>query len=165
MVFEKVNTGGKALDAFELVTAMYAADGHELSKDWYGKDDEQGRHHRFVETLRPAAQDKGIIAEVSNTDFFQAVSLFHTRDRRRQAEAAGKQGKELPPCRANRNAMLNLPLDAYKKYENQVEEGFVRAAKFLHRLHIYPRLRSAVSDASRASGRDPRRPRRCLGAR
>ena len=30
VVFEKVNTGGKPLDAFELVTAMYAAEGHEL---------------------------------------------------------------------------------------------------------------------------------------
>ena len=38
VVFEKVNTGGKALDAFELVTAMYAASGHELRKDWYGDD-------------------------------------------------------------------------------------------------------------------------------
>jgi hypothetical protein len=35
VVFEKVNTGGKALDAFELVTAIYAASGHELRKDWY----------------------------------------------------------------------------------------------------------------------------------
>ena len=33
VVFEKVNTGGKPLDAFELVTAMYAAEGHELRKD------------------------------------------------------------------------------------------------------------------------------------
>jgi uncharacterized protein with ParB-like and HNH nuclease domain len=33
VVFEKVNTGGKPLDAFELVTAMYAASGHELRKD------------------------------------------------------------------------------------------------------------------------------------
>src|SRR5208283_5448377 len=67
-VFEKVNTGGKPLDAFELITAMYAADGHELRKDWYGKGSEKGRQHRFVETLRHGGQDKGIIAEVSNTD-------------------------------------------------------------------------------------------------
>lgn len=136
-VFEKVNTGGKALDAFELVTAMYAADGHELRKDWYGKGGEKGRQHRFAETLRHGGQDKGIIAEVSNTDFFQAVTLFHNRDRRRQAEAEGKQGKDLPPVAPNRQAILNLPLGAYKKYEKQVEEGFVRAAKFLHRLHIF----------------------------
>ena len=32
---------------------------------------------------------------------------------------------------------MNLPLDAYKQYETQVERGFVQAAKFLHMLHIY----------------------------
>lgn len=137
VVFEKVNTGGKVLDAFELVTAMYAAAGHELRKDWYGDDMTKGRHRRFVETLRPAGVDTGIIAEVSNTDFLQAVSLFHTRDRRRAAESAGKQGKDLPAVTGNRQALLNLPLSEYKKYESQVERGFVQAAKFLHLLHIY----------------------------
>ena len=137
VVFEKVNTGGKPLDAFELVTAMYAAAGHELRKDWYGDDGIRGRHRRFAETLRPGDQDAGIIAGVSNTDFLAAVSLFYTRDRRRAAEASGKHGKELPAVTGNRQALLNLPLEAYKRYEAQVEEGFVRAAKFLHMLHIY----------------------------
>ena len=137
VVFEKVNTGGKALDAFELVTAMYAASGHELRKDWYGDDGTKGRHRRFAETLRPAGEDTGIIAGVANTDFLQAVSLFHTRDRRRAAENAGKQGKELPAVSGNRQALLNLPLEEYKRYEAQVERGFVQAAKFLHMLHIY----------------------------
>jgi len=137
VVFEKVNTGGKPLDAFELVTAMYAAAGHELRKDWYGDDLTKGRHRRLAETLRPAGADTGIIAEVANTDFLQAISLFHTRDLRRAAEAVGKQGKELPAVTGNRQALLNLPLEAYKKYEAQVERGFVQAAKFLHMLHIY----------------------------
>jgi hypothetical protein len=137
VVFEKVNTGGKPLDAFELVTAMYAAAGHELRKDWYGGDGTQGRHRRFTEALRPADTDKGIIAEVSNTDFLQGISLFHTRDRRRAAEASGKKGKELPAVSGNRQALLNLPLEAYKQYEMQVEQGFIQAAKFLHMLHIY----------------------------
>ncbi|WP_072387061.1 DUF262 domain-containing protein [Hyphomicrobium sp. CS1BSMeth3] len=137
VVFEKVNTGGKPLDAFELVTAMYAADGYELRRDWYGKEGELGREHRFAEHLRLADAAKGIIAEVSNTDFLHAVSLFYTRERRRAAEAAGKQGKDLPAVSGNRNALLNLPLEAYKKYQDQVEEGFKRAAKFLHLLHIY----------------------------
>lgn len=137
VVFEKVNTGGKALDAFELVTAMYAADGHELRRDWYGKDGEHGRQHRLVETLRPAGKESGIIAEVSNTDFLHAVSLFHTRERRRAAAAAGRTGRDLPAVSGNKNALLNLPLDAYKKYQDQVETGFVRAAKFLHMLHIF----------------------------
>jgi hypothetical protein len=137
VVFEKVNTGGKALDAFELVTAMYAAEGHELRRDWYGKDGETGRQHRLALTMRPAGQETGIIAEVSNTDFLQAISLFHTRERRREAAVDGKQGKDLPAVTANRQALLNLPLAAYKKFQDQVERGFIQAAKFLHTLHIY----------------------------
>ncbi|MDB5540086.1 MAG: hypothetical protein JWQ89_1813 [Devosia sp.] len=137
LVFEKVNTGGKPLDAFELVTAMYAAENHELRKDWYGDAATKGRHRRLAETLRPAGEGTGILSQVGNTDFLQVISLFHTRDRRRQVEAAGKQGKELPAVTGNRQALLNLPLEAYKKYESQVETGFVRAAKFLHMLHIY----------------------------
>lgn len=137
VVFEKVNTGGKPLDAFELVTAMYAAEGHELRKDWYGDAEHKGRRQRFVDTLRPADSEAGIIANVSNTDFLQAISLFYTRERRREAERAGKTGKELPSVIGNRQALLNLPLPAYKQYEKQAERGFVQAAKFLHMLHIY----------------------------
>lgn len=136
-VFEKVNTGGKALDAFELVTAMYAASGHELRKDWYGSDQFKGRRQRLTEALRSADNDIGILAGVSNTDFLQAVSLFYTRERRRAAEEAGKIGSELPAVSCNRQALLNLPLEAYKRYETQVEQGFIRAGKFLHTLHIY----------------------------
>lgn len=137
VVFEKVNTGGKALDAFELVTAMYAASGHELRKDWYGDESTKGRHRRLADTLRPADSDAGILAGVGNTDFLQAVSLFYTRDKRRAAEQVGKEGKELPAVSGNRQALLDLPLEAYKRYEAQVEQGFVQAAKFLHMLHIY----------------------------
>jgi hypothetical protein len=137
VVFEKVNTGGKPLDAFELVTAMYAAEGHELRKDWYGDEAQRGRQRRFIDTLRPSDSDNGIISNVSNTDFLQALSLFHTRERRREAERAGKQGKDLPAITGNRHALLNLPLSEYKKFEKQVENGFIKAAKFLHLLHIY----------------------------
>ncbi|MCB1737798.1 MAG: DUF262 domain-containing protein [Gammaproteobacteria bacterium] len=141
LVFEKVNTGGKPLDAFELVTAMYAADGHELRKDWYGDEGpngyQPGRHQRLVNTYRSADSEIGILGKVANTDFLQAISLFHTRERRLQAAQAGKRGKELPAVTANRQGLLNLPLSAYLKYEQPVEEGFRRAAKFLHMLHIY----------------------------
>ena len=137
VVFEKVNTGGKPLDAFELITAMYAASGHELRKDWYGGDGTKGRHRCLADALRPADAEAGILAKVSNTDFLQAISLFHTRDRRRAAERAGKSGKDLPAVTCNRQALMNLPLEAYKQYEAQVERGFIQSAKFLHMLHIY----------------------------
>ena len=137
VVFEKVNTGGKPLDAFELVTAMYAASGHELRKDWYGDEHAKGRHRRLADVLRFADTEAGILAGVSNTDFLQAVSLFYTRGRRSVAEDSGKQGKDLPAVSGNRQALLDLPLEAYKQFETRVEEGFIRAAKFLHMLHIY----------------------------
>ena len=39
-VFEKVNTGGVSLNAFELVTASYAADGYDLRADWFDGEPE-----------------------------------------------------------------------------------------------------------------------------
>jgi hypothetical protein len=140
VVFEKVNTGGKPLDAFELVTAMYAADGYELRKDWYGNDHHVGRHSRLANAYKAPSAETGILANVANTDILHVVSLFHTRDRRREAEASGKIGKDLPQVTGNRQALLNLPLTAYKKYQDLVEEGFMRAAQFLFRLHIYRTL-------------------------
>jgi hypothetical protein len=137
-VFEKVNTGGKPLDAFELVTAMYAADGHELRKDWYGEGHaNRGRHGKLVNAYRLADAERGILAGVANTDFLHVCSLFHTREERRKAEASGRSGKDLPQVTGRREALLNLPLSAYKKYEMQAEQGFLKAAKFLHILHIY----------------------------
>jgi len=137
-VFEKVNTGGKPLDAFELVTAIYAADGHELRKDWYGEGrDNKGRHGRFVTAQKLADAEKGILANVANTDFLHVVSLFYTRDLRRVAEAAGKEGKELPQVTGKREALLNLPLAAYKQYQSSAEQGFLKAAKFLFTQRVY----------------------------
>lgn len=137
LVFEKVNTGGKPLDAFELVTATYAADGYELRKDWYGTANVQGRQQRLASALASGHRRYGILEKVANTEFLQAVSLFHTRDQRRLALKEGKRGKELPPINANRAALLQLPLGAYEHYQAQVEDGFVRAAKFLNMLHIF----------------------------
>lgn len=137
VVFEKVNTGGKPLDAFELITAMYAADGYELRKDWYGDSNTIGRSDRFRNELRSPNAREGILAGVGNTDFLHVISLFHTRDLRRAAESQGKSGRELPQIIGNRAALLSLPLDSYRKYQHLAEDGFLKAAKFLHMLHIF----------------------------
>lgn len=137
VVFEKVNTGGKPLDAFELITAMYAADGHELRKDWYGAHHDEGRHNRLRAAMRLPSSSEGILSKVGNTDFLQAVSLFHTKDERSAAERAGRTGKELPKVSATRKVLLSLPLDAYLTYQDKVEAGFMAAAKFLINLGIY----------------------------
>lgn len=137
VVFEKVNTGGKPLDAFELITAMYAADGYELRKDWYGGEGVEGRHERFRSALKLPSASEGVLAGVGNTDFLQAISLFYTRDVRARAVDEGKSGKELPKISATRQSLLDLPLEAYLRYQSKVEAGFLEAAKFLVRLGIY----------------------------
>lgn len=138
VVFEKVNTGGKALDAFELITAMYAAEGHELRKDWFGEGSgEPGRADRLRQVLRLPSQDAGVLAGVGNTDFMQIIALFHTRDRRAEASAEGRSGKDLPQVSATRQTLLSLPLSAYLKYEAKAEAGLVAAAKFLISLGIF----------------------------
>ena len=35
-------------------------------------------------------------------------------------------GKDLPAVTGNRQALLNLPVGEYKRYETQVEQGFVQ---------------------------------------
>lgn len=120
LVFEKVNTGGKALDAFELVTAMYAAEDFHLRDDW------KVRRERLLQLP--------VLAHVEPVEFLQAISLLHTKAVRKQAEA---EGKEPPAISANRNSLLQLPLSAYRQYADSVEYGYKLAAKFLHGLKIF----------------------------
>lgn len=137
VVFEKVNTGGKSLDAFELITAMYAADGHELRRDWYGADGHTGRQERLRHTLRMPSASAGVLSGVGNTDFLQIVALLHTRDVRDAAASSGKSGRELPQVSLKRQTLLNLPLSAYLEYQDHAERGLVAAAKFLIGLGIF----------------------------
>ena len=120
LVFEKVNTGGKALDAFELVTAMYAGKRFRLRDDW------KARRDKLVKLP--------VLAHVEPVEFLQAISLLHTKAVREKAEA---EGRELPAISANRNSLLQLPLSAYQQYADSVEQGYERAARFLHGLKIF----------------------------
>lgn len=125
LVFEKVNTGGVPLSVFELVTASYAADGYNLRDDWYGSDQRgvSSRHKRLAK--------EPVLKGVENTDFLQAVTMLHTLDKRRADIAEGKSGKQVTPVSAKRASVLDLPLEAYKRWADAVEQGFLRAAKFL----------------------------------
>ncbi len=118
LVFEKVNTGGKGLDAFELVTAMYASEKFQLREDW------KARRERLVKLP--------VLANVQPVEFFQAISLLHTK-----ALAARAEGRNPPAIRATRESLLQIPLSAYREYADRVEQGYVTAAKFLHGLKVY----------------------------
>ena len=134
LVFEKVNVGGKKLDAFELVTAIYAADEFNLREDWDGgeKPKKRGRRQRIIGS--PNRRD--VLAELASTDFLQCCTLLHTRNRRREKLAQGASGKDVPPVSCNRDALLDLPLTAYSTFANSVEAGFIAAAAFLNEQKI-----------------------------
>ncbi|MEQ9453823.1 MAG: DUF262 domain-containing protein [Phycisphaeraceae bacterium] len=134
LVFEKVNVGGKKLDAFELVTAVYAGEGFDLRHDWLGPTGrpEEGRRGR----LHGGATPRRVLKHIGSVDFLQACTVLHTRGRRLEAEAQGKQGADLPYVTCKRDALLALPLVAYKQHADDVEEGFIQAAQFLNELKI-----------------------------
>lgn len=144
LVFEKVNTGGKALDAFELLTAMYAAQGHKLRDDWLGDEKAQdadrklGTQKRLAAFGRAAGQSQGVLANVAATDFLQAIALLHTKELRLAAMGdPSKKENDWPAVRATRQSLLELPLAAYKKHGTAVHLGFERAAKFLRQQQIH----------------------------
>lgn len=132
LVFEKVNVGGKKLDAFELVTAIYAASSANLREDW------AARRARIIGS--PNRRD--VLSQIASTDFLQACTLLHTRELRlaRAAELMRDKGKievkELPQVSCNRDALLGLPLHAYQKHADAVEKGFVEAGSFLNEHKI-----------------------------
>jgi hypothetical protein len=137
LVFEKVNTGGKPLDAFELLTAMYAARGHKLRDDWFGPDGKGGVQTRLAEYGRAAGQTVGVLSKVASTDFLQAIALRHTKKVRVDKIASGVKENDLPAVRATRQSLLDLPLDAYLEFRDGVESGFKTTAKFLRQQNIY----------------------------
>src|SRR5208283_396695 len=136
-VFEKVNTGGKALDAFELVTAMYAAKGHRLRDDWLGANGKSGVQSRLQTFGHMAGQKLGVLEKVASTDFLQVSALLHTKQAREQAKVDGVKDDDLPAVRATRQSLLDLPLDSYLANRERVEQGFMRAGKFLLQHNVY----------------------------
>lgn len=154
-VFEKVNVGGKKLDAFELVTAIYASDEFDLRADWEGGDKKSGRRHRIIGS--PNRRD--VLTELASTDFLQACTLLHTRAKRLERAQAGATGKDLPAVSCKREALLALPLEGYKAYNDAVEQGFINAGTFLNELKIiwhrdvpYPPLLVALASTSAILG-------------
>lgn len=127
LVFEKVNTGGVPLSVFELITASYAADGYNLRDDWFGSN------LRNVPSRQRRLFREPLLAGVEATDFLQAVTLLYTLERRREDIAAGRKDKQITPVSAKRSAILSLPLAAYRDWAEQVEKGFMLAAKFLRK--------------------------------
>ncbi len=134
LVFEKVNVGGKKLDAFELLTAIYASDNFDLRTAWKGDSnkDNLGVHQRLL----GGDNSRKVLKPIESTDYLQACTLLHTREVRLQKASDGAKGKELPQIACNRPALLALPLEAYRKHATSIEKGYQDAALFLYEQKI-----------------------------
>jgi hypothetical protein len=133
LVFEKVNTGGVQLSVFELITASYAADGYNLRDDWFGSS------IRNVSSRKERLEEDPLLKGIEAPEFLQAITLLHTHELRKQDIAQGKTGKQLRPVSAKRADILQLPLEAWKRWADDVEQGFLLAAKFLRKECFYDR--------------------------
>jgi len=129
LVFEKVNTGGVQLSVFELVTAIYAADGFNLRRDWFGEGATKGRHSRLAH--RPLLKDTGA------TDFLQGISLLYTYNCQQEDLKKGKTGKEITGVSAKREHILAMPLSAYHIWADRLVKGFLEVHQFLTHLGFH----------------------------
>jgi hypothetical protein len=129
VVFEKVNTGGKKLDAFELLTAIYA-----------GEDSDLLLRNRWEDCAKRLSDSIPLrdnpLTRVQPTEFFQALALLHTYDLRRAHGDKNGEG-DAPPVSCTRDTVLRVPLAAYKSHAGRLESGFIKAGKFLFSQHIY----------------------------
>ncbi len=119
-VFEKVNTGGVALDVFELLTATYASEDFRLKDDWHARE-KRLRRHKVYSTLK-------------SSDFLQAVSLLATQARR---FAGTGPASDAPGVSCKRKDILRLSRAEYEKWAKRAEKGFDWAATFLAQEGIF----------------------------
>lgn len=136
LIFEKVNVGGKKLDAFELVTAVFAghADPIDLRRDWDTERKLGGRLDRILKGRELQGHENRALADLRSIDFLQALSLVHTREQRHLKAAAGEGSPPQVSCK--RDAILALPLERYRALADTVEDGFRKAGRFLNENKI-----------------------------
>ena len=123
IVFEKVNTGGVSLTTFELVTAVFAADNFSLRDDW---DERRERLH-----------EKEVLQGIEGEQFLQAITLLATQQSRIEDVQNGSPAGQAPAISCKKRDVLNLSLIDYKRWAGEVEEGFIKAAKFLRRQFVF----------------------------
>ena len=124
LVFEKVNTGGVSLTVFDLLTAAFAADNFQLRDDWRKREENLKKAHPVLHTLQ-------------SDDFLQGIALLVTQEKRREAEARQEPEERLPGIGCKRRDILRLAVADYMAWAPRVQDGLVRAARFLHEQKIF----------------------------
>ena len=110
LIFEKVNQQGVKLNVFELLTASLAAESFRLRDDW------KLRQKRLREYK--------VLGKLEDVNFLQALTLIVTKN-------------QTPAISCKRRDILELNRKSYEDWADQVENGFMKAARFLHRQKIF----------------------------
>lgn len=115
-IFENVNTGGVPLTVFELVTATFAADEHDLRADWNG--------------IKKSFKEKNldVLKDVSGDNFLAAMTLLTTYQK-------SLEGKGAVSCK--KRDILKLDINEYKANRELLISGFESAASFLVHQGVY----------------------------
>lgn len=121
-VFEKVNTGGVSLTVFELLTASFASEEFDLKLDW--------------ERIQKEFEPFKVLKHTSNTDIIQSITLFATYNKRLQLSKSSTPDN-LPAVSAKRKEMLNLTVDDYRQYRDEIIKAYIKASKILVEHHIF----------------------------
>lgn len=124
LVFERVNTGGVALNVFELLTASFAAEDFQLRDDWNAREKRLKGQHPVLRNLQ-------------SDDFLQVISLMVTLTRRRLALEDGVKHDKAPGISCKRKDILKLEVDDWRNWAERAEAGFVSAARFLYGQKIF----------------------------
>jgi len=126
-VFEKVNTGGLALNVFELLTATFAGD-----RDYFERHGTDFRLNDDWKETKARFAPYPVLSEIDNTDFLQAVTMLATRKR----NLASKEARP-PAVSAKREDVLKLTLDDYLEWVEPLREAFIWTSDFLADRHIF----------------------------
>lgn len=118
-VYEKLNSKGVELDAFDLLIAQYAAKEFNLRDEWYGVDGNGGLREELNNMSR------GMISGYTPKLFLQAVSMIIDIN-----NGKTKLG-------TSRGSILDISLDNYLKYRRKVIGGLKEACKFMSHQGIY----------------------------
>jgi hypothetical protein len=131
-VFERVNTGGVALNVFELLTATYAGDREHLAEfdDYYKLPDAWTDIKKQLTSSYPVfgRLEAGVEDGLSSSDFLQAVALVHTWEEKQAGMRSGVSCK--------RRDLLALPLTDFRRLAPRVAEAFEWVGGFLEQQCI-----------------------------
>lgn len=116
-IFENVNTGGVPLTVFELVTATFAVDDHNLRADW---DD--------VKETFASKKNGELLSEVYGANFLQAMTLLISYKRSLKGEGS---------VTCKKKDVLAIDVEDYLANHDFLVQGFCDAADFLVHQGFY----------------------------